>query len=232
MPPAHEPEPVVLPPGFKRFVLLLGASKGGTGKSTLAVNLAVAAYRGGLKTIIFDTDIDGESGQESCMRWAKLRQEGSLVVRRASLARIGEAIAWAEKNGFDFIVIDTPGRDIAGMKRALDLADFMLTPSQPSPLDLQATAPLRRLWSVSGTPASIALTMVIRETLPRTRNYVERYAEQGAVLPAIIGRRVQYLDAMERGLGVSEYRPGDIGDREMRRLLAAIFAEATKQKVA
>jgi KaiC/GvpD/RAD55 family RecA-like ATPase len=82
MPLPDQPEPIILPPGFKRFVLLLGASKGGTGKSTLAVNLAVAAYRGGLKTIIFDTDIDGESGQESCMRWAKLRQEGSLVVRR------------------------------------------------------------------------------------------------------------------------------------------------------
>jgi len=228
----HKSEPITLPPRFKRFVLLIGASKGGTGKSTLAVNLGVTAQLGGLKTIIFDTDIDGDSGQESCMRWAKNRKPGELVVRRASLARIGEAIRWAEQNDFALIIIDTAGRDMAGMKHALDLADFMLTPSQPSPLDLQATAPLRRLWSVSQTPASIALTMVIRDTLPRTRFYIDRYAEQGAVLPALVGRRVQYLDAMERGLGVSEYLPGNVGDQEMRRLLVAIFAEADKRRAA
>ena len=229
---SQKSDPITLPSGFKRFVLLMGASKGGTGKSTLTVNLAVTAHCSGLRTIIFDTDIDGDTGQESCMRWAKSRDDGTLLVRRASLNRIGEAISWAEQNGFAFIVIDTPGRDLVGMKQALDLASFMVTPSQPSPLDLQATAPIRRLWSVSGTPASIALNMVIRDTLPRTRTYVERYAEQGTVLPAIVGRRVQYLDAMERGLGVSEYMPGDLGDMEMRRLLAAVFAEAEKRRVA
>jgi chromosome partitioning protein len=232
MRPSQTSDRITLPSGLKRFVLLMGASKGGTGKSTLAVNLAVAAHCGGLKTIIFDTDIDGDTGQQSCVHWAKSRQDSTLLVRRASLSRIGEAVAWAEQNDYAFIVIDTPGRDLVGMKRALDLSSFMLTPSQPSPLDLQATAPIRRLWSVSSTPASIALNMVIRDTLPRTRNYVDRYAEQGAVLPTFVGRRVQYLDAMERGLGVSEYRPGDIGDREMRRLLAAVFAGAKSRRVA
>ncbi|MBJ3786847.1 ParA family protein [Devosia sediminis] len=232
MPRSHDTKPIQLPPSFNRFILLMGASKGGSGKSTLGVNLAVTAYVCGLKTIIFDTDIEGDSGQQSCMRWAKLRGADGVVVRRARLERIDEAILWAERNGFTFIVIDTPGRDMAGMKQALNLADFMLTPSQPSPLDLQATEPIRRLWAVSTTPSSIALNMVIRDTLPRTRHYVARYAEQGAVLPAFVGRRVQYMDAMERGLGVSEYMPDDIGDREMRQLLTAIFAEAQKRKAA
>lgn len=226
--------PIVLPPTFKRFVLLLAASKGGTGKSTLGVNLAVTAHHGGLKTVIFDTDIDGDSGQQSCVHWAEARGSNcnGPLVRRASLTRIGEAIAWTEKNGFEFIVVDTAGRDMLGMKRAVDLADFMLTPSQPSPLDLRATEPIRRLWGVSNTPGSIVLNLIVRGNLPRTQYYVDRYAEQGAVLPAVVGRRVQYIDAMEKGLGVSEYLPGDIGDQEMRKLLAAIFAEAEKRKVA
>lgn len=226
--------PIVLPPTFKRFVLLLAASKGGTGKSTLGINLAVTAHFCGLKTIIFDTDIDGDDGQQSCVNWSEARDakgDGPLV-RRASLARIGEALAWAEKNGFQFVVVDTPGRDMVGMKRALDLADFVLTPSQPSPLDLKATEPIRRLWGVSKTPGSIVLNLVVRENLQRTQSYVDRYAAQGAVLPTVVGRRVQYIDCMERGLGVSEYLPGDIGDREMRKLLAAIFAEAEKRRAA
>lgn len=225
-------EPIALPAAFERFVLLMGASKGGTGKSTLGCNLATTAYRGGLKTIIFDTDIDGDIGQESCVHWARARDADGPTVRRASLAKIGDAVTWAEKNGFAFIIIDTPGRDMVGMKRALDLADFMLTPSQPSPLDLKATAPIRRLWGVSRTPGSIVLNMVVRANLPRTQAYVDRYSKEGAVLSTVVGRRVQYIDAMERGLGVSEYLPGDIGDREMRKLLAAIFAEAEKRKVA
>lgn len=232
----RHPQPestIVLPPSFKRFVLLLAASKGGTGKSTLGVNVAVTAYYCGFKVAIFDTDIDGDEGQQSCYHWAAARDPGRSgpLVRRASLARIPEAVAWAEKSGFDFIVIDTAGRDVLGMKRALDLADFMLTPSQPSPLDLKATEPIRRLWGVSNVPGSIVLNLVVRGNLPRTQLYLDRYAEQGTVLPVVIGRRVQYIDAMEKGLGVSEYLPGDIGDQEMRKLLAAIFAEADKRKL-
>jgi hypothetical protein len=166
----------VLPPSYKRFVLLLAASKGGTGKSTLGVNLAVAAHYSGLKTVIFDTDLDGDAGQQSCVHWAKARDPklAGPIVRRVNLARIAEAVAWAEGNGFEFIVMDTAGRDMLGMMRAVDLADFMLTPSQPSPLDLKATEPIRRLWGVSSTPGSIVLNLIIRENLPRTQYYVDR----------------------------------------------------------
>lgn len=225
---------IALPPSFKRFVLLFAASKGGTGKSTLAVNVAVTAHHRGLKTIIFDTDIDGDDGQRSCQYWSEARDPKVVgpLVRRASLARIGEAVAWAEQKGFKLIIIDTAGRDAMGMKRAVDLADFMLTPSQPSPLDIKAMNPIRRLWDVSKTPGSIVLNLIVRENLPRTQYYLERYAEQGAVLPAVVGRRVQYIDAMESGLGVSEYLPGGVGDREMRNLLTAIFQEAEKRRVA
>ncbi len=223
--------PIRFPASFKRFVLLMAASKGGTGKSTITIHLAIAAYLAGLRTVIFDTDIGDE--QLSCVNWFEQRdgREGPMV-RKVSLSRISEALAWAGRSGYQFVIIDTPGRDMIGMKAALELSDFMLTPSQPSPLDLKATKSIRRLWGVSQTPGAIALNGVIRETLPRTQNYLDRYAELGMVLPAIVGRRVQYVDAIERGLGVSEYKPGDIGDREMRRLLTAIFDEAERRRVA
>lgn len=224
------PQPVRLPARFKRFVLLLAATKGGTGKSTLSIHLAVAAHLGGLRTVIFDTDI--EDDQQSCLFWFEQRNREGPLVRKVAMSRMNDALAWAEREKYQLIIIDTPGRDLAGMKAMLDRADFMLTPSQPSPLDLKATAPIRRLWSVSQTPGAIALNCVLRETLPRTRYYIERYAELGMVLPAIVGRRVQYVDAIERGLGVSEYRPGDFGDREMQHLLRSVFAEADKRKVA
>lgn len=230
MPTSIETDRLLLPASLPHFVLLMAASKGGAGKSTLSINLGVAAHVGGLKTIIFDTDI--EDGQQSCVFWSEKRQASGPDVRKGSLSRIGEAIAWAKRSGYDFIVVDTAGRDLVGMKRAFDLADFMLTPSQPSPLDLRATAPIRRLWSLSATPSAIVLNGVIRETWQRTRTYIDKYAEQGMVLPVVVGRRVQYVDAIARGLGVSEYGPGNVGDREMRRLLEAIFAEAARRRAA
>ncbi len=220
---------VQLPPTFADFVLLIAATKGGAGKSTLAINLATLAHADGIRSIIFDADI--EDGQQSCVRWSETRAEPGPKVVAVEPRRIIDAIGWARQQGYQFIVIDTPGRDMALTKAVLDHADFMLTPAQPSPLDLRATKPIQRLWKASVTPAAIVLNGVVRENLPRTRAYLDRYAEQGWVLPTVVGRRVQYVDAVERGLGVSEYLPGDIGDREMRRLLAAVLSAAERRRV-
>lgn len=219
-----------LPPSFDSFSLLIAATKGGTGKSTLAIHLAIVAQLGGLKTIILDADADDE--QYSCVGWDELRKIPGPKVLRVRPERLLEALAWAKRAGYQFIVIDTPGHDIVVSRAVVDHVDFMLTPSQPSPLDLKATKPIRRLWDISATPAAVVLNGVIRETLPRTQRFVARYSAQGQVLPAFVGRRVQYLDSIEKGLGVSEYMPDNSGDREMRRLLRAIFRETVRRRPA
>lgn len=217
-----------LPRGYDSFGLLIAATKGGTGKSTLAIHLAVVAHLGGLTTIILDADADDE--QHSCVQWRELRKIPGPKVLKVAPARLPEALSWAKREGYRFIVIDTPGRDMIASTSTLDLVDFMLTPSQPSPLDLKATHPVQRLWKISATPAAIVLNGVIRDTLRRTLYYVERYAVQGKVLPVYVARRVQYLDSIANGLGVSEYMPDEIGDREMRRLLRAVFDEAARRR--
>ncbi|MHA6691239.1 division plane positioning ATPase MipZ [Devosia sp. A449] len=228
MPSPQETRPIRLPASFKRFILLVAASKGGAGKSTITIHLAVAAHLAGIRTIILDTDIEDE--QQSCAWWAEVRTKAEPMVKKVAPSHIVRALAWAERQGFECIIVDTPGRDMVAIKTVLDRADFMLTPSQPSPLDLKATKPIRRLWGVSQTPGAIVLNGVVRATQPRTQIYLDRYAALGQVLPAVVGRRVQYIDAIEQGLGVSEHKPGEIGDREICRLLAAIFAEAERRR--
>jgi chromosome partitioning protein len=213
---------------LESFVLLVAASKGGVGKSTLAIHLAVLVHLMEIRTVILDTDIEDE--QQSCVMWAGTRKGPGPDVVKVAPSRLAKALIAMKQKGYRFIVIDTPGRDMVSTKAALDRADFMVTPSLPSPLDLRGTAPIRRLWSVSTTPAAIVLNGVTRENVPRTQRYIDQYAEQGIVLPAVVGRRVQYIDSLERGLGVSEYRPGDVGDRETCRLLLAIFAEIARRK--
>jgi cellulose biosynthesis protein BcsQ len=114
----------------------------------------------------------------------------------------------------------------------VDEADFMLPPSQPSPADLNATAPIRRLWQNTETPAAVVLNGVTRENATRTRGYLNRYAGIGKILPTAIVRRVQYVDALEAGLGVSEYLPGGAGDQEMCKLLDSMFSQAAARTAA
>lgn len=217
--------PVVeLPPGYDNFVLLMAATKGGVGKSTLAINLAVAAAQCGLQSLIVDADSAGE--QVSCFNWfEKLRVKGAAgpKVIRAAIANVENAINWGKSKGYQVIVVDTGGYDLPSLPRLLDLSDFMLTPALPSPLDLEATAPIRRVWRTSATPASVVLNGIGNENTARAQRYRDRHAATGKILSLMVSRRVQYVDAIASGMGVSEYLPGGLGDFEMRNLLSAVF---------
>ncbi|WP_332700987.1 ParA family protein [Devosia sp.] len=221
------PVPDALPNGRNSFVLLMAASKGGAGKSLISIHLATLAAQSGFRSLIIDTDIEGD--QLSCIAWSKLRSDTCLKAIPAKLGQAPRAIEWARRQGFEFIVIDTAGRDLAAMHATMMVADIMVTPAQPSPLDLRATAPIRRLWRASDTPAALILNGVTGESGTRARFYMQRYGDIGHVLPAAVGRRVQYADAIGMGLGVTEYLPGGEGDMEMRRLLRAIFQRAERK---
>lgn len=230
-PPKSEkeaPMKVRLPKGVDTFVLLIAASKGGTGKSTLSVHLAVAAEMNEISTIIFDTDI--EDGQKSCVKWAENGEKAGPVVRSPKISKVPEAIKWARAKGFGMIVIDTAGRDVVLMNKILELADFMLTPCQPSVFDLRATSSIRRLWQSSKTPGSIVLNGITRANSKRARYYIDKFSEIGTILSTCIARRVQYIDAIEKGQGVSEFLPGGAGDKEMRSLLAEVFAGSKRKR--
>ena len=218
------PVPDALPNGKNSFVLLMAASKGGAGKSLICIHLATLAAQSGFRSLIIDTDVEGD--QQSCVEWSKLRSGTGPTVIPAKLSQGPRAIDWARRQGFEFIVVDTAGRDSAAMYATMVVADIMVTPAQPSPLDLQATAPIRRLWRASQTPAALILNGITGENGARARFYLQCYGDIGHVLPSVVSRRVQYVDAIATGMGVSEYLPGGDGDLEMRRLLRAIFQRA------
>ncbi len=85
------------------YTVALIAQKGGTGKTTLAVSLAVAAGQVGMTSIIIDLDPQG-----TACNWKDRRKSDGPVVIDAQPARLAAALAKAEENGVDFAVIDTP----------------------------------------------------------------------------------------------------------------------------
>src|SRR4051794_30321390 len=87
-------------------VITFITQKGGAGKTTLAINCAVLAGQKKKKALILDLD-----PQASSEAWFQDREAESPLLVAATAWRLPEALATAKAGGFDYVLIDTPGRD-------------------------------------------------------------------------------------------------------------------------
>ncbi|MFZ4602983.1 MAG: AAA family ATPase [Caulobacterales bacterium] len=123
--------------------LSIVSTKGGVGKTTLAVHVAVAAQKAKLATLVIDLDPQGSAAQ-----WAKDRQrlaeqhgrwfDTRLEVRRSFANDLQDDVADARRQGFDLVVIDTPPHADSPAARAVEVADVVLIPVRPGYFDLHA----------------------------------------------------------------------------------------------
>jgi chromosome partitioning protein len=186
--------------------------KGGAGKTTLAVNCAVAAEKSGRKTLILDLDPQG-----SAESWYQDRDtETPRLVKIASWS-LPEAIAKAKTAGYELVMIDTPGRDEPSVTAAIRAADFCIVPCRPTPVDMKATPPTVATVNRLQKPAVFVLT----QTPPRGERVREAevgLAMLGIVCPVRIVARAAYQDAHGAGLGVLEFDPEGKAGREIAEL--------------
>lgn len=131
------------------------SQKGGSGKTTLAVHLAVMAERYGLKTALFDLD-----PQASAASWSDRRNTPYPAVITAQAPRLPALIAQAKEQGADLVIIDSaPNADTASLAAAR-AADIILIPCRPSAFDLNAIGTTISLAAVAGKPAYVVLNAV------------------------------------------------------------------------
>jgi len=182
-------------------VVSLVTQKGGSGKTTLAVNLAVAAVRAGWPTLLVDLDPQG-----TAEAWYQDREAEEPQLVRVEAADLPRALEAARARGFRLVVIDTPGRDAPAVATAIRLSAFCLVPCRPTPPDMKAqpatVTTIRRL----GRPFAFVLT----QTPPRgfrIREAQQGLAVLGPVVPVPVVARSVYQDAQGSGLAVQEYEP-------------------------
>jgi chromosome partitioning protein len=181
------------------------AQKGGPGKSTLAINLAVAAHLEGKQTIIADTD-----KQQTSNHWYEDRKKTGLTlpyVRQCFPENISEFLKTAQNNGAEMLFIDTAphsGPDSVGIA---ELSDLILIPCRPGLKDLRALKMTVDITRLSGKPALAVLNAC--KTRSPEPDKAERYlAKMGlAASPVRIGDRVAFEYAYINGQGVQEYEP-------------------------
>jgi len=194
-------------------IVTLATQKGGTGKSTLAVGLAVAAMQDGERVAIVETDRQG-----TISKWAARRDHPEPAVEHiADRFVIERTLSVLSRRAFTLVVIDTPGSDSEIVTEAIRLADLCLIPARPSPTDIEATHPtLKAIRRFDKAFAFVLNQAPVRGQRP-TR-IAETLHELGVLALPYLALRNDHMDALAAGLGVSELAAKGKAAAEIRAL--------------
>ena len=213
-------------------IVTVGNTKGGTGKSTVATNLAVEGCRRGLRTLLIDTDL-----QQSSMSFRAMRERDDLTAMTVTTPTLHKDLRRME--GYDLIVIDTGGRFARGntadpaavvFKSALMATDILLIPMQPS---------IYEVWAAQDTIDLLREARVYRDDLlarfimngviPKralSRDVaasMKQYQEDAPVLATRLHYTEEFKKSVGRGLGVVESAPGSKPAKEITSLFDEII---------
>ena len=131
------------------------SQKGGAGKTTIGIHLAVAAELRGMNTALFDLD-----PQASASSWSDKRSKPSPAVVSAQAARLPGLLEEAAAQAADLVIIDSaPNADAASLAAAR-AADLILIPCRPAAFDLNAIGTTLNLAAVAGKRAYVVLNAV------------------------------------------------------------------------
>ena len=197
------------------------SQKGGSGKTTLALHLAVAAQQDGKTAVVVDLD-----EQASATMWHKARQEPLPHVQPTHSAALDQVAAEAERQGVDFLFIDTAPQSDKPAINAAEAADVILIVCKPSVMDLRAIQNTIRLTKLADLKPGAKVFAVLTQIEPFGRLHEEARTTLGRlavdVLPGGLGRRVAYHHGLIDGHTALEYEPEGKAAQEVRALYGEI----------
>jgi len=198
--------------------IALIAQKGGVGKTTLAVNLAVAS---GLKAAIFDLD-----QQESAAIWADRRKSEIPHVEFLTERRLADGLKAAERGNFELAIIDTPPAAGPQAFTAAQASDLILIPCRPSLVDLDAIKRTAQLIKSLNIPAFV----VFNAAPPSATTLIEdaRFIAQESGLqpaPVVLRERSAYRASWPLGKAVVEVEPDSKAAQEINELKDWVLAQ-------
>jgi chromosome partitioning protein len=202
-------------------------NKGGTGKTTIAKNIATAAAAAGFNVLVLDMDT-----QENSCKWSgrrKVQHPDKLLplVKFTTETSLADKLKQAKRAGCDLVIIDTPPGRSSESVAAVEAADLVLIPFEAEDIDAYDGVPkTARLARSSGKPA----TGILNKATPNSRSQAEtaRYILNEIKLPmvpVVLHRYRQHRDANPKGLTAQELEPNSRAAAEVSALWDWICAE-------
>ncbi len=196
--------------------MTIGNTKGGVGKTTLAVQIALARALAGRDVWLIDGDRQGTSQTAIAIRSEAGRRPGVACSQYAD-GPVLRAQVQQQRRKFDDVIIDAGGRDSTALRAALVLSDVLLVPFQPRSVDVWALADISALVEEArslrdGLRAYAMLNCADPGTASADNaDAAAALAEhpQLANLDAPVRRRKAFANAVGQGLSVEELAPRD-----------------------
>lgn len=198
------------------MIILIGGEKGGTGKTTIATNLAAMRVIKGHDVLLVDTDKQG-----SASAWSDIRDTNNIKIRVPNVQKFGSNLASDIKdfkNRYEDIIIDAGGRDSVELRASMTIADLMYVPVQASQFDIWTLSIMNDLVS-QAKGFNTNLTPYILINRAATNPIVNEVEEAKSVLydfenlkllPLVLKERISYRKAAKNGLAIIELEKQDI----------------------
>lgn len=211
------------------MIIVIGGIKGGSGKTTVATNLAVIRSGEDKDVLLIDAD-DQETSSDFTVLRNEILEDGAGYTNIKLTGASVRTETLRLKDKYQDIVIDTGGRDTASQRAALTVADVLLVPFVPRSFDIWTIEKVSNLVSEMQTVnPELKAYMFINRADPRGQDNEEtaEVLKETEVLNFIdtpLGARKAFSNAAAGGLGVTEIKPQDVkATEEIMKLYRYVF---------
>jgi len=206
-------------------VITISQQKGGTGKTTLAVHLALAFIKyHNLKVAIIDTDPQGSLGKWFMIRTEKKNSDDNLTFKTASLWG-AQYESKTLKKDHDIVIIDTPPKIESDARPAIEAADLVLIPMSASHVDFWATGAIVDIAKKANKKILIQINRSNQRSklITKTNDFIKSLDLLST--NTIIGNRQIYASSMGEGKTAVEKQKKGSAVEEIKNLSEQILSE-------
>lgn len=193
------------------MIYTIGGIKGGSGKTTIAVSMAVLLSKMGRKVLLVDADVQATATEFSRWRTESLEDTGFTSIQLAEIQVRNEVRKL--KANYDDIIIDAGGRDTASQRAALIVSDMVIVPFAPRSFDIWTLEQVERLvqeMQIANPDLQAFAVLNKVDHNERDRADALQYIQESGTFQALISQlfeRKAFANAAANGLAVTEVKP-------------------------